>query len=86
MAPGNQPLYTPLSLKISGIIKLLSHCVWFECACVVVCVRLDCVCVCVCVCVCCCPGCVCVCVCVCVWEGWSVTEIDGEGKAGHYVV
>lgn len=41
MAPGNQPLYTPLSLKISGIIKLLSHCVWFEWACA------SCVCVCV---------------------------------------
>lgn len=53
MAPGNQPLYTPLSLKISGIIKLLSHCVWFECACA------SCVCVCVYVVV------LVVCVCVC---------------------
>lgn len=54
MAPGNQPLYTPLSLKISGIIKLLSHCVWFECACAS----------CVCVCVCMLLSWLCVCVCV----------------------
>lgn len=31
---GNQPFYMSLSLKISGIIKLLSHCVWFKCVCV----------------------------------------------------
>lgn len=28
----------------------------------------------------------CVCCFGCVWEGQTVTEIDGEGKAGHYVV
>lgn len=72
MAPGNQSLYMHLSLKIRGIIKLLSQGVglrsvlaretwelFFR-------VR--------------------ACVCVCAWEGHTVTEIDGEGKAGHYVV
>lgn len=34
MAPGSQPLYMLLSLKIRGIIKLLSHCVWLERVCV----------------------------------------------------
>lgn len=52
MAPGSQPLYMLLSLKIRGIIKLLSHCVWLERVCVFAFV-------CACLCV---PGCVCVCV------------------------
>lgn len=52
MAPGNQPLYMQLSLKIRGIIKLLSHCVWLQS---VVRVHLF-----VCACVCCFPVCVCV--------------------------
>lgn len=37
MAPGSQPLYMLLSLKIRGIIKLLSHCVWLERVCVCIC-------------------------------------------------
>lgn len=56
MAPGNQSLYMPLSLKISGIIKHPSHRVRFRSGCasafVCGCVRLnECVVPWVCVCV-----------------------------------
>ena len=78
MAPGNQSLYIPLSLKISGIIKPLSLCVCGTNVrvCVHLFVHARGVHLTVCV----------VFLGVCVWEGWTVTEIDGEGKAGHYIV
>lgn len=84
MAPGNPLLYMQLSLKIRGIIKLLSHRVGlqngmcmhlylFVHASIYLSVVFR----------------VCEekeCVCVYVREEQTVTEIDGEGKAGHYVV
>lgn len=84
MAPGNQSLYMHLSLKIRGIIKLLSHGVrlrsvlrvnvyLFAHAFLYLGVVFQC-------------ACVSVRVCVRAWEEHTVTEIDGEGKAGHYVV